>query len=305
MSKWRIIYGLGVLFFLALSGCGRIWITGSEDPSTMPIPATSDYPSEEASSAAEETSSSVPILKDLIYSGTVKSLSLPASYDLDGDGEMESISFKCADNRKSCILRIEEVAIQLDYCHNLSKELFAFSLDGKTIQLLVLDCGFMGTPAVTYVYTYEKDQIFRAGKLPGEPDTMEVYPEENYVTASGPSEIFQSFSIRRDYTIEKNVLVEIQREFYAMGNTVTVQKSLTLYETEEGLVEGITLQMGSEVIILGTDNVRWVCIRDLNGGEEGWLQVSQNDKTKILVNGVARKASEYFSGLRGFDSETE
>jgi len=305
MSKRRFIYELGVLLFLALSGCNRIWLAGNEDPSTMPIPATSAYESEETSITEEEVSASAPILKDLIYRGTVKSLSLPASYDLEGDGEMESISFACAEDRKSCILRIEGEAIQMDNCHNLSKELFAFSMDGKTIQLLVLDRGFVGTPAVTYVYTYENGQIHRAGKLPGEPDNMEVHPEENYVTASGSSEIFQSFSIKRDYTIQKNVLVEIQREFYAMGNTVTVQRSLTLYETEEALEEGVTLQIGSEVIILGTDNIQWVCIRDLNSGKVGWLQMSPNSKTKILINGTARKVSDYFSGLRDFDSETE
>ena len=231
-----------------------------------------------------------------ILSGKIKQLNTEDSLDLDLDGQPETIEFTVEqDPDNSAVsnytLSVNGNIIQ-DSGTRMPGGLYAASLDGKTIQLLLPEDGASADYSM-YVYGYEDSKLYYAGTLPGSPDNISLH--DGYVTV--PIEIYhlQCYSVFSDYELKKHQLAEIPGDFYEQGNTVTVLKDITLYKEKDKSKKGITLKKGSEVTILGSDLKEWVCIKDNSTGETGWLFVIEAHCSTF--NKIEAEASELFDGL--------
>ena len=299
MQKRYRIWLLTLMVFL-LSGCGSRDTAVPEEPYTLEIPTTEAVAEGEASGpAVTVTTAASETFQDPVYNGLVKELVVPCEYDLDGDGTAETINYQVfGPDGNHFDLKIGEAEIA-GSGDQLTGNLYAMSIDGETLQILLEDLG--GTAgAYSHMYVFQQGELEPAGTLTGEIAVLRVDPERRRVTAVGDSQIFQSYHLEQDFTLEDGVLTEVPRAFYAMGNEVTLRRPLSLQGSNGNFSYTMTLEEGSRLIVLGTDNRQWVCLQDRETGVEGWLQVPEGELGLILVDGEAVSAQDYFDGLYYF-----
>lgn len=294
-GTWLLIL---MVFFLA--GCGSRDTAVLAEPYTLEIPTTEAAPEGDASASEVTVTTAVAeTFQDPVYNGLVKELVVPCEYDLDGDGTMETINYQVADPEGNHFdLKIGEAEIA-GSGDQLTGNIYAMSIDGETLQILLEDLGG-DAGAYSHMYVYQQRELEPAGTLTGETTSLRVDTERQQVTAVGTSQIFQSYNLEKDFTLEDGVLTEIPRSFYAMGNEVTLRRSLSLQGSNGDLSYTLTLEEGSRLIVLGTDNRQWVCLQDTESGAEGWLQVPEGEFGQILVEGESVSAQDYFDGLYYF-----
>lgn len=288
-----------VMAMLLLIGCGSKG-QAMEEPATMEIPSTEARTEEDpgaSSPAVVQTTEAEP--KDPVYTGLIKEIIVPCEYDLDGNGTVETINYQVTDpDGKSFDLKIGDAEIE-GSGDKLTGKIYAMSIDGSSLQILLEDRN-SNADDYSHVYVYQQDELEPAGVLNGEVSSYRVHPQGRLVTAIGSSEVFQSFYLEKDFTLENGVLVEIARDFYPMGNEVTARKAITMSGSKAGVAYTMTVKAGSRLVILGTDNQQWVCLQDIETGEIGWLQVPQGEFGQILVDGKSESAQDYFDGLYYF-----
>ena len=225
---------------------------------------------------------------------------VPCEYDLDGDGTVETIHYQVTGSEgKAFDLKAGESEIE-GSGDSLTGGIYAMSLDGETIQILLEDRGLNNADEYSHVYVYREGELEPAGILEGEAASYRVDTEKHLVTAAGTSEVFQSYVLEKDFALEEGAITEVPREFYQMGNEVTLRRRLSLIEIQDGAAYTRTWSAGSRLTVLGTDNRQWVCLQDLETGAEGWLQVPPGEFGQILVDGVSVSAQDYFDGLYYF-----
>lgn len=289
-------------FILALVFLGSCGSKGPVDeaPATMEIPTTEAITEENLSTDSSviiQTTEVEP--KAPVYAGLIKELLVPCEYDLDGNGTAETINYQVTDpNGKGFNLKIGDAEIE-GSGDKLTGKIYAMSMDGTTLQILVEDRG-SNADVYSHVYVYQQDELEPAGVLNGEITSYRVQPEERLVTAIGDSEVFQSFYLEQDFTLVNGILTEVPRAFYPMGNEVTARKAIHLTGNTAGNAYTMTVDVGTRLIVLGTDNQQWVCLQDVETGEEGWLQVPIGEFGQILVDGKSESAQDYFDGLYYF-----
>jgi len=82
-----------------------------------------------------------------------------------------------------------------------------------------------------------------------------------------------------------------------MGNTVTALRDIATYSEKDGNEDGIVLQAGSRIIVIGTDNKEWVKLQDADSGEFGWVKIIEGTYTQMEIQGKEVEATEVFEGL--------
>lgn len=285
-----------VLSAVLLAGCG----SREREPATMAIPTSAAAVEENLENQGNPSAAVVPEnFKDPVYNGLIKELIVPCEYDLDGDGTAETINYQVTDpERGEFDLKIGDAEIE-GSGDQLTGSIYAMSIDGETLQILLEDRG-NNADEYSHVYVYQQGVLEPAGVLEGEVSSYRVDTEKQQVTAAGTSRVFQSFTLEMDFALEDGVITEVPREFYQMGNEVTLRRALSLIEIREGTAYTLRLEAGSRLVVLGTDNRQWVCLQDVETGEEGWLQVPVDEFGQILVDGVSVSAQDYFDGLYYF-----
>lgn len=289
-----------ILTALFLAGCGSRDTAVPKEPYTLEIPTTEAVAEgETAGSDVTGTAAATETFQDPVYNGLVKELVVPCEYDLDGDGTVETINYQVTSPEGNHFdLKIGEAEIA-GSGDQMTGRIYAMSIDGETVQLLLEDLG--GTAGTySHMYVYRQGDLAPAGMLTGEISALRVDPERQQVTAVGSSQIFQSYNLEKDFTLEDGVLTEVPRAFYAMGNEVTLRKSISLQGSSGNYSYTMTLEEGSRLIVLGTDNRQWVCLQDTETGAEGWLEVPEGEFGQILVDGESVSAQDYFDGLYYF-----
>lgn len=240
--------------------------------------------------------------------------------DLDGDGELENVTYFMEMDEDSEEVRI---IVTIDGTRYLMGEflssstfthyLFAVCLDGKTSQLMLLHYDDW----ISYyweVYAYQKENLYLAGKLK---NAGYGWTEEKKVPMFSCIERIhplQNDVAKLWYVFEDGLIKKVSKEYYEFlemwdgeRNVLTVLQDVELY-TEKNGKETFLLPKGSHAIILGGDLADWILIEDKDSGKTGWLKVKWYDNAWsgywsdncILPDGSIIPCEDLFEGLRNY-----
>ena len=283
------LLAIGVVFAMCLTACGNHTESSEETTETTEATETTVEVSEDQSGYKEQLLEGTLIL-DLTSTGQF-------SWDLDQDGSEEIIQFEPEgeapydSNRYTLTVGDNSVT---EWGDLLTGELYLASFDQETLQLLVAQYGYTGRGLIT-VWAYRNGVLQQAGELGG--DAADLKIENGTIHCTGESQVFQTWAVAMRYQWENGRLQEIPQEFYEMGNTVTVLRDIATYSEKEGYEDGIILQAGSQIIVVGTDNKEWVKLQDEGSGEIGWVKITEGTYTQMEIQGKEVEATEVFEGL--------
>ena len=235
--------------------------------------------------------------EDRMLTGEMLTLDPDDELDLDGDGKKDIISYQGLpqksdlDYYNSCTLTVNNSSIEYDG-DNVKSTLYAGSLDGKALQLMIMDYGPSADPSLR-IYLYNGKELTYAGEIP----SYDYSLNKDGFTALCESYHIQSFRVPFYFKLENGLIKQIEQDLYPQGNTVKVLQDITLYEDNNENTLGITLTAGNEVIIVGSDLKEWVYIKDIKSGNFGWLKTKDDVNNCLLPDGRAVPAVELFEGL--------
>lgn len=235
--------------------------------------------------------------EERMLNGEMLTLDPDDALDLNSDGTKEILSYRGLPNStrfdyyESCTLTVNDSTIEYDG-DNINSTIYAGSLDGKTLQLMIFDNGPSSDP-ILQVYQYVDNKL----KYSGEVLSYHYTLNKDGFTAYCESYHIQCFRVPFQFKFENGTIKKIEQDFYPQGNTVTVLKDFTLYEDKNEDTLGITLTTGNEVIIVGSDLTEWVYIKDITSGKSGWLKTMNGENNCLLPDGRAVPAVELFEGL--------
>lgn len=219
--------------------------------------------------------------------------------DLDGDGVKEQIYYK-NDNKSEANINYNGYQIQAG-SSIISEEgsvhnwLYIASLDGEKTQLLV---AYMrdGDDGQITAYSFEDGGLKKEWSIPGVPSSVEITAEGVYTYEYTIQ--LQCRMTKRLYRMKDGNLVEEEREFYEHGNEVKALIEIPTYGEKGGSLNGVVIQPGDTVVIMGGDNKEWLCIKKKISGEIGWIKTKGADY--VQPDGTTKWHADVFDGLTIF-----
>ena len=289
-----------------LSSKEHITAASSEASSTPAVEDTSvetqKNEQETLASSAGESSDEDFLTVDDLYGKMVAVNAKGLRIDMDNDGEPDQISLEVSDGtgyEYGYTLTINDSSItEVGYNPRIDSSLHAFSLNGETVQLIAnTDSG----DAVLKAYSYDHGEIVPAGIIVCEYENISI--NGNIMTCSREyCRVFQNVPVVTKYTADRTSLIPVGSGFYEMGNTVTARMDIKTY-SEKGAAEedGPVIPEGAEVIVVGTDNSRWVQLQVVSSGESCWLKAAdQSDGEGYAFNGYIEMAGENYYAKKLF-----
>ena len=211
--------------------------------------------------------------------------------DLDQDGNKEKIQFTAtADDYE---LTVNDVVTQ-GTGWSLTGEIYALSMDGSTVELLIPEDGPSDDPLI-YVYGYDNGGMKLAGTLAT--GIHDISVADGKINCRELSSIFQTVGVSTQYKYEKHTLISVDLGFYKMNNTVTALMEIPAYDEKNGEEGAVVISEGSSVKILGTDNKEWIEIEDIASGKTGWLKLAPDTYSDLEISGAAIPSTVCFDGI--------
>lgn len=299
---------IGVVLAMGLTACGNNTESSAEETETTAdvlesqsgSHETLSLPPVEPDSSAEESVVTEGSEMERLLAGTLI-LNLTGTgrfrWDLDQDGSEETILFEpegeAPYDMERYTLTVGDHSVT-EWGALLTGEIYLASFDQETLQLLVAQYGYTGRGEIT-VWAYQNGALEQAGELGGTAADLKI--EKGVIYCSGNSQVFQTWDVAMLYQWEAGKLQEIPQELYEMGNTVTALRDIATYSEKDGNEDGIVLQAGSRVIVIGTDNKEWVKLQNADSGEFGWVKITEGTYTQMEIQGKEVEATEAFEGL--------
>ncbi|MDE7272741.1 MAG: M56 family metallopeptidase [Lachnospiraceae bacterium] len=227
-----------------------------------------------------------------------------ACLDMDGDGISEEIILEPSREPRNMVSS-RSLYDPLFYFHlqvgradletwgdNLANTLWAISLDGQNILLVLYEDGPSGDP-YTHLYRYENNQLLEAGGFADDIRLCEISPE-GVITGAIRQDVVQTDWITMRWQLGPGgMLEEIPQEFYEFqnGNWVDLVENLPLHPSI-GSAETFTIPSSQSLRFLQTSaDWNWVLI-ETSDGQQGWLQIEHFEVTDLQKN-----VMDVFSGL--------
>lgn len=305
------MFMLGVTAAVVLAACGEgAVMESSKAEETTTAAAASSAETEAASNAAESsesesntaeettaeasqaTTEAAIALSEKVKMGTPVLLEGgTAELDLDQDGNKEKIQFTAtADDYE---LTVNDVVTQ-GTGWSLTGEIYALSMDGSTVELLIPEDGPSDDPLI-YVYGYDNGGMKLAGTLAT--GIHDISVADGKINCRELSNIFQTVGVSTQYKYEKHTLISVDLGFYKMNNTVTALMEIPAYDEKNGEEGAVVISEGSSVKILGTDNKEWIEIEDIASGKTGWLKLAPDTYSDLEISGAAIPSTVCFDGI--------
>ena len=270
-----------------------------------PTPTITPEPTATPTATPEPTTIVEMDMEDKWYTGEVFRLENDTFIDLDSDGVAEHLVYsggrgaRVFINGEAMSVGTESYPMYEDHdCFEEYAEVV--SLDGETLQLVLLDYG-EGHSFFIRIYQYEQGSWEMLGYLPALSYEVQEIDGKRRLVTYGEEFLLENCIVEFHYEYVDGEIKELPREFYEYMSTwveeeaVTVLQEFTLYADKKGTL-GVTLSVGSKVEIVGSDLKEWVLIRNVETGEEGWLQLNEMHDC-ILPDGRILEEMELFEGL--------
>ena len=218
------------------------------------------------------------------------------SLDLDQDGKAENVSFSQEEVNYSAYYTLQ---VNSDSAHEegvyIEDAIYIVSLNQKDIQILIFDAGFSDDPMTT-IWNWDGDNLIRVGQLFSWVEEISVKNGKIYCREL--SNLFQTIYLDMEYKMSGNSLKCIAKDLYPMGNTIIACEDIPTHAEKNSAQEnGPVLKAGSEVVVVGVDNVSWVKVKDPITGEYGWLEVVEDSYTTLIIQDQEVYAWDLFEDL--------
>ena len=188
-----------------------------------------------------------------------------SSADLDGDGNLETISV----TEGKLTINQETVDI-FDGMNFLYFHVVDVNMEMPGFQVAVVGYNADGR-FVVEIFEYSKGKPVSAGVIAGYNDIS--FPGNGHVVAKVPcgllhEDIMQD--VTETYTLKDGQILPDKVDAYYLVQMLETSKALTLYESMSTKGETVTVKADTEVVILATDRVNWLFFQ-AETGESGWL----------------------------------
>lgn len=227
--------------------------------------------------------------------------------DLDGDGIAEHIEYS-NDHAVTVYINGNKMELQGEgeKFYYISEDHYVFedyaeviSLDGKTLQLVLLDYA-EGHSFFVRIYNYCDGELHLLERLSAMTYGIEEIDDERRLVTVGESYFLENCVIERDYEYKDGKIELIPKEFYeyypawAVADTIAKQE-IILYADKKGTL-GITISKDCIVDVIGSDLREWVLIKNMETEEEGWLRMKDSGYA-VLSDGEEVYCTDLFEGL--------
>lgn len=216
------------------------------------------------------------------------------SADLDGDGSKEEISLyliKDDINGGKAAVQVGNSIVEIRTDN--PEESFRIvdlerSIKGKEIAFT--DGGPSGMGTTTF-YSYRNNRLSKISSVPGGAESIIIHGN-GMISTSVRAQIFDTWFFVQDFLLEEDGFKPISREFYyrPLGNPITTKVQLPLFTEKSTTSETFYVPEGSQVEVVGCDNVSWCKIEF--GSRVGWINI-----TESVVNNLNINLDQVFDGL--------
>lgn len=296
-NKHKMV-SLGLIIAFVL---GTAFSFASCSKETTPMPDDVQYPD---NAVMVEKTTKMPVH---IPSGD------PAVADLDGDGEMDVISYSVSPAEEATMAALDTFTVNGTEFKDSSGLAILTSmevpwLDGfyivdvdtadDLLEIAILDEGPSSDP-VTYFFRYDGIKLYAIGEVPDFPESKTChFVGDGSITAQLRLDVLQTWWApatwrlnQRDYLQREDQTTFIPYEGW---NTSVLLEDLPLYESKDQDSKTTLALKGSGVTFLETDNRHWLKIR-AESGIVGWVYLE--DYSNVIIDGEAIPTLEIFKDL--------
>lgn len=239
-------------------------------------------------------------LRNIAYHTSVETY---AYLDMDQDGNTEKIVLSPYDNNSASGYTILDHfkltigdAVLEGYGENICNDIWAISLDGESLLLVLYEDGPSGDPYTTF-YRYQDGKIEEAGSF-GEDIRACVIGTDGAISGSIRCDIMQTnrIHVKWQQNAEGNI-EQIPQDIYEFTYVfdVELKTDLPVYK-EPGSRESFTITPQTVRLVQLTSDYGWVQLETLNG-ERGWFKVEGIG----TVTDLDKDATSVFDGLQFYD----
>ncbi len=203
-----------------------------------------------------------------------------AYIDLDGDGITEKIVLKPENPYSDRTYEMPYDDFKLivgdsvleDYGVNLHNDIYAFSLDGKEILVLLYENGPSDDP-LSHLYAYREGKLVKVGEMPDHIVDGDI--QDGIIDGTERGDVIQSDYIRVKWQIGQDGMLEkVPQDTYDYTNLndITLLMALPVHSEPDLKAPEREIQP-QKVKFLMTDNtMTWVYVKGENG-DAGWVYV--------------------------------
>ena len=244
--------------------------------------------------------------------------------DFDGDEITETLIFTPAepneyDEIDGFTIEVGGDSYSVDETWNLAGTIYAVNLGGGMYYdpewswgtlFLVPEYGMSDDP-YTYCYLYTNGRLFDVGAIPALPDAMTADADGRITCSIHASHIgtwnrFAEYKLATGYSWgdgdyeEYHYIAEVPQDVYAMGMIVYLNQALSLKATRYDDEATVYLEADQQIILVASDDVRWLYVSSMDGTAGGWVEFSTSDEDyfeMINVNGAYANLDEVFGDV--------
>ena len=221
-----------------------------------------------------------------------------ALIDWNMDGTVEQITLRPLGDETMAYspldyyeLSLNEKVIAEDYAENLNNNIWAISLDGEEILMVLYEDGPSGDP-YTRLFRYVNGSLAEAGSFAADIRECEITKEGIIRGVIRRDVIETSFCYVSWQMDNQHMLTEVPQEIYDFVwiHEVQLLEELTLHAEPDG-EETFVISPQTVSFLQVTSDEHWILLETLDG-VRGWFEV---DSFKIVESG--KESGEVFEGL--------
>lgn len=224
-----------------------------------------------------------------------------ALIDLNMDGTVEQITLRPLGNETTAYSPLDYYELSLngkviaeDYASNLNNNIWAISLDGKEILMVLYEDGPSADP-YTRLFRYANGSLVEAGSFAADIRECEITKECIIRGVIRRDVIETSFCYVSWQMNNQHMLEEVPQEIYDFVwiHEVQLLEELTLHTEPDG-EETFVISPQTVSFLQVTSDEHWILLETLDG-VRGWFEV---DNFEIVESG--KESREMFEGLSFF-----
>ncbi|MEW6182130.1 MAG: stalk domain-containing protein [Bacillota bacterium] len=214
-------------------------------------------------------------------------------FDLNGDGELDTIKFNCLEGGESYTLNVNNLSVtgQGDNLDGLCQIVDVDSKD-KLKEITVSESGPSDDYATAFYY-YDGERIVSMGRVEGSASTFLKVDGSGTVETKTRGATIHTWFYPDYYRLSGTHLLErVPQELYEMNHKVRVKRELALQKSRAGGITGVVLIPGEEAVLVGSDDKGW-CLVENSEGMRGWFAYEGYN----TISGTQLTTEDVFEGL--------
>ncbi|MCH5344303.1 MAG: hypothetical protein J1E64_09700 [Acetatifactor sp.] len=198
-----------------------------------------------------------------------------------------------------------EDSILKGHADNIFAEIYAVSLDGETVQLVLYEDGPSDDP-LSHIFCYQAGQLVETGVIADDIRRREITAEGEIISHIRYGGIQDDYKLVTWQLNEAKELVEIPQDTYELvsQNEITLLTHLPVRSMpvpQEGIymgIRGYIIEPQTVKFIAVSSDERWIQV-EAEDGQQGWFAIEWDpDRWDYVIKELDLGAYEIFEGLK-------